>query len=136
MKRILPIIFLYIFFSSPLLAQKTVVINKWNEGRNIDYLEINSNHKYGDLSSFNIKTVYTDQQEVELDGGYHVSISSFIMNCSEKKFKLNKTYYFNHDKLVKYSNFDNQYYRDVPGHGWKDVDTDKNQIKVFEIVCK
>ncbi len=136
MKKILFLITPIFLFSFILYAQEIHQLREWGNNKNIDYLELGSRYIFNNLRSYSIKTVYTDLQEPGVEGGFSVSISSYIMNCDDKKYKLNKTYYFNGENLVKFSSFDDQYYRNDPGFGWKDIKTDKNQLKVSDIICK
>jgi len=136
MKKILFLITPIFLFSFILYAQEIHLLREWGNNKNIDYLELGSRYIFNNLRSYSIKTVYTDLQEPGVEGGFNESISSYIMNCDDKKYKLNKTYYFNGENLVKFSSFDDQYYRNDPGFGWKDIKTDKNQLKVSDIICK
>ena len=136
MKKFLLIVTLFLVSAFPLSAQQTVVIREWNDNKNIDYLELNRNYLFKNLGSYTIKTVYSENQENGIEGGYDSSVSSFVMNCNDKKFKLNKTYYFRGGDLVHFENYDASHYRDDPDQGWKDNSTDQNQTKVFKIICK
>jgi len=136
MKKILFLITPIFLFSFILYAQEIHQLREWGNNKNIDYLELGSRYIFNNLRSYSIKTVYTDLQEPGVEGGFSVSISSYIMNCDDKKYKLNKIYYFNGENLVKFSRFNDQYYRNDPGFGWKDIKTDKNQLKVSDIICK
>jgi len=136
MKKILFLITPIFLFSFILYAQETHLLREWGNNKNIDYLELGSNYIFKNLRSYNIKIVYTDLQGPGVKGGFGVSISSYIMNCDDKKYKLNKTYYFNGENLVKFSRFDDRYYRNDPGFGWKDIKTGNNQLEVYDIICK
>ena len=118
------------------VKKESIVIKEWDSKKNIEYLEFVKNNNRGNLWSYTVKSVYGELQNKEDKGGYNISIRNYLMNCNDKLFLLQKTYLFHDDELVRYTKYDESYNSNEPGLGWKNIDTDKTQIKVSEIFCK
>ena len=136
-KLLISLAALFLFTVSLYAVEKeTIVIKEWGSNKNIEYLEFVKNNNMGNLWSYTIKSVYGELQNKKDKGGYNISISKYLMNCNDKLFLLQKTYLFHDEDLVRYTKYDESYYSKDTGFGWKNIETDKSQIKVSEIFCK
>ena len=80
MSKFLLVLILIIFSQLPLYAVNvnTVVLREWDNGKNIEYLEYTNNNRRGNLSTYTVKTVYSEIQDDNAPGNYDITISKFI----------------------------------------------------------
>ena len=128
-----------LFFSSlPLQAveKETVVLREWNKGKNIEYLEYTMNNRRGNLCTYTIRSVYGEMQ-MSGDGEiYDTTINKYLLNCKDKIYRLNKTYFLNGEDFVTFKKYDDVYYNDKTQKGWEKVNISEVQKKVSEILCE
>ena len=127
-----------LFSSLPLQAaeKETVVLREWNNGKNIEYLEYTKNNRRGNLITYTIRSVYGEMQKVGDKGSYDTSINKFLMDCKDKIYRLNKTYFLNGEQFVTLTKYDDLYYKDKPMLGWENVNNNELQKKVSGILCE
>ena len=138
MSKFLHVLILLIFSQVPLNAANvnTVVLREWDNGKNIEYLEYTNNNRRGNLSTYTVKAVYGEIQEDNAQGNYDTTISKYIMNCTEKIYRLNKTYFLNGEEFVNYIKYDDNSNRDDPMNGWKKAGSSEVHSKVAGLLCE
>ena len=138
MSKFLLVLILIIFSQLPLYAVNvnTVVLREWDNGKNIEYLEYTNNNRRGNLSTYTIKSVYGEIQEDGTLENYDTTISKYILDCTEKLYKLNKTYFLKGEELVDLVKYDDNYYREEPMNGWKKTESNEVQSKVAGVLCE
>ena len=128
-----------LFFGSlPLQAveKETVVLREWNKGKNIEYLEYTKNNRRGNLSTYTIRSVYGEMQKAGDGESYDTTVSKYLLNCKDKIYRLNKTYFLNGEDFVTLKKYDDLYYNGKPQNGWEKVNNSEVQKKVSEILCE
>ena len=138
MSKLLLVLILLIFSQLPLQAVNVnkVVLREWDNGKNIEYLEYTNNNRRGNLSTYTIKSVYGEIQKDGTLGNYDTTVSKYILDCTEKLYKINKTYFLKGEELVNFVKYDDNYYRDEPMNGWKKAESNEVQSKVAGVLCE
>ena len=138
MNKFLLVLILLIFSQLPLNAVNVnkVVLRQWDNGKNIEYLEYTNNNRRGNLSTYTVKTVYGEIQEDGELGKYNITVSKYIMNCTEKIYRLNKTYFLNGEEFINYIKYDDNSNRDDPKNGWKKAGSSEVHSKVAGVLCE
>lgn len=138
MGKLLFVLLFLIVFQVPVNSAElnTVVLREWDNGKNIEYLEYTNKNRRGNLSSYTIKTVFGEAQTGDPAGSYDVAISKYILDCTDKVYRLNKTYFLSGEDLVSFKKYDDLYYKDSLKNGWEDSDSNKIQSKIAGILCE